>query len=224
MRRGTGSTLLAAAAALLAAPAAAQYADFWLPGNVGSREKVDVGFFWGGAILYIEAFGTVDLTGTSILVVDPNGVPQEPVPPPYDYANPGATNYPTVSGGDGVNHFPGGGLNVDAPAQAFAFAGELTTDTQDPRAIRFGTLVGTFALWPSRTDWFRLGSETCIMIPAEGAHLYLAINDSDNFDNEAGYRIRIGPLPEPGAGCLLLALGVSSVAFVARRRGRAPRA
>src|SRR5262249_17642927 len=107
------------------------------------------------------------------------------------YANTGATNYPTAFGGDGINHFPGGGANYDAlgGASAFAFAGKLTTDTTDPDAIRFGTVVGTFADNPAREDWFSVGSGTTQQVPDGGRHLYLAVLDTfagNNFGSYAG--------------------------------------
>src|SRR5438067_2798 len=94
--------------------------------------------------------------------------PQRPLGTPCH--NVGATNYPIVNGGDGINHFPGGGANYDnapaPPAGPYAFAGAQTTDTTSPLAILFGTVVGTFTNTPTRADWFRIGTGGTFTVPA----------------------------------------------------------
>ena len=148
----------------------------------------------------------------------------------YRYALAGSTIYPTALGGDGVNHFIGGGANYDtatgAPYGHFGFAGVQTTDTTDVGAIRFGAVVYTFSNNPTRDDWFLLGYGGTISAPNGGGHLFLAVNDSNNDippgANSGAYSVEVSAVPEPASWILtsvgLLTLAVSQIS----RRGAAP--
>src|SRR5690242_18464829 len=82
----------------------------------------DGGTYAGGTTLIISASGTVNLNGpignpSGLIVTNPDGsLNAFPDPntcpecwsPGYTYFLPGATNYPTTFGGDGINHFVGG--------------------------------------------------------------------------------------------------------------------
>jgi YD repeat-containing protein len=161
-----------------------------LPLTTGAANKLDLGLFAGGTSITLSATGNGDLSSSS-LQINADGSLHAPVPVgSYSYANPGASGYPTVNGGDGTNHFPGGGLNYDVPGNTgYGFAGKQTTDTTDPGVIRDGAIVGTFVTAPARTDWFYIGPNKTILIPAGGAHLYLAVNDSFNPDDHGQYDV-----------------------------------
>lgn len=169
-------------------PVLGQSIPFTVAGNVGSANKLDLGAFTGGAKLTVTASGVIDLTSQGLFLTDPNGALLTTLPPPYTYTAPGATNYPTLFGGDGINHFPGGGTNIDAPGgNVFPFAGAVTTDTTNHNAIRYGALVGTFSSTPAREDWFLIGSSATLMVPNGGAHLFLAVNDTASFNNSGSF-------------------------------------
>src|SRR5258706_11043175 len=77
--------------------------------------KYDAGYFAEGASLAISATGTVMIAWN--FFTHPDGSLAAPMPPNepfYTCAAAGATNYPTVAGGDGINHLPGGGMNYSA--------------------------------------------------------------------------------------------------------------
>ena len=155
--------------------------SFSLPGDTGSDNAMDMGFFPGGEVLSVSASGIVNLAGGSppeTWLTNPDGSLAATVTAPYLYANIGATDYPTFGGGDGINHYAGGGANVDTDNDDYGFAGATTTDTTDPLTIRVGSVVGTFSPDPSRSDWFFIGTGTSVVVPAGGADLYLAVNDT----------------------------------------------
>src|SRR6266568_2974814 len=110
------------------------------------KDKRDVGCFPGGTELFISARGTVMIAWN--FFTHPDGSLAAPMPPNepyYTYAAAGSTNYPTVAGGDGINHLPGGAMNYSArvPDLNWHVAGKLTTDTSDADTIRFGALIVT---------------------------------------------------------------------------------
>ena len=155
--------------------------------------------------------------------VNPDGSLFAPASSPYTYANAGSTEYPTAFGGDGINHFVGGGLNYDSVGSGFGFAGKMTTDTTDPAIIRDGAVVGTFSATPTRADWFFIGYGGSFTAPASG-NLYLAVNDSYSPNDQGNYSISLTtPAPVPEASTvasfgLMLALGLGGV-LVARKKG-----
>ena len=159
------------------------------PGTTGGVPADDLGFFPGGTSITIVAGGTGDLVNSNYQV-NPDGSMAAPPGSPYGYAAAGATNYPTSHTGDGINHFPGGGANIDQNGN-LDFAGKQTTDTTDPLAIRGGALVGTFKSQPTALDWFLVGYGTTVVVPAGGADLYLAVNDTYNPDNHGSYSVSI---------------------------------
>lgn len=141
-------------------PFLSRAASFDLPGTTAADSKLDMGFFAGGDVLNISVSGTILLEPLQygLYETNPDGSLAAPVTDPnYLYANVGATGYPTVGGGDGINHYPGGGMNYDwESATVYGFAGKATTDTTDPATIRFGCVVATFLNDPSqRLDFHR---------------------------------------------------------------------
>jgi len=160
-----------------------------LPLATGAANKVDEGAFAGGTLLQITATGHGDLVD-SRYQTKPDGSMYAPAAGAYSFANQGAA-YPKVAGGDGINHFPGGGANYDATGSGFPFAGKQSTDTTDPADIRFGAIVGTFSANPARGNWFVVGNSAKIKVPSSGGHLYLAVNDSNNADNHGAYSVTI---------------------------------
>lgn len=171
------------------------------PGELGGTAPYDAGFFAGGSSITLTVGGNGDLC-CSYNEVNPDGSLYALVPfnSPYAFEDPGASGYPVVNGGDGINHFPGGGGNYDVNNKVYCFAGVQTTDTTQlqavgygatPGAIRCGTLVGTFKSQPANTDWFIVGYGTTITVPAGGGDLYLAVSDSYNPDNHGNYSVDI---------------------------------
>ena len=162
-----------------------------LPLNTSAANAFDLGPFPGGAVIALTANGHGDL-GVAALQINPDGSLFAPATGSYTYANAGSTSYPTVNGGDGVNHFSGGGLNYNSVVNPpLGFAGSTTTDTTDPAAIRFGTLVGTFKSQPGALDWFVIGYGKTVTVPASGADLYLAVNDNNNSNNNGSYNVNV---------------------------------
>jgi len=157
------------------------------PGPQGGNPADDFGFFPGGTNIAITVGGHGSLCcGYN---TNPDGSMYSPPPSQYAYAAAGATGYFTVNGGDGINHFPGGGENYSGTG--YGFAGAQTTDTTNPLAIRLGAIVGTFKSQPTNLDWFVVGYGTTLTVPAGGADLYLAVNDSYNYDNTGSYSVNI---------------------------------
>jgi hypothetical protein len=159
---------------------------FSLPAQTAAVNKLDLGLFSGGAVLTIQMSGAVDLGNTWSTWAD-GSIISNVTAVGYAYANPGATNYPTTSGGDGTNHFVGGGANYDTNSGSYGIAGAQTTDTTSPGAIRFGAVVGTFSNTPARSDWFYVGLSNSVTVPAGGAHLYLAVSDAFSGNNAGIY-------------------------------------
>ena len=114
--------------------------------------------------------------------------------PGYQYFIPGDPSYPTGAGGDGINHFGGGGGNFDAFPGAhspWATEGKQTTDTSDPGALRFGALAGTFVVNPTATDWFLIGFGGQLVVPQGGATLQMVLVDTFYPNNTGGYTVTI---------------------------------
>ena len=98
------------------------------PGPVSGTAADDFGFFPGGTSITITAGGNGGLCNCGY-PVNPDGSLHGTPASQYAYAVQGATGYPIVNGGDGTNHFPGGGENYDPASKVYGFAGKQTTDT-----------------------------------------------------------------------------------------------
>jgi hypothetical protein len=169
----------------IANPATA--ASFTLDAKTSDINKLDLGIFASGTSLDVKLFGTISLGASSSLYPDGSlAVPfSEGI---YPYAIAGTSGYPIQFGGDGLNHFAGGGLNYDVlNINAFGIAGKETTDTKDADAIRFGSVIGTFSQNPSRNDWFFIGLGRILTVPEGGSNLYVAVNDSYHPNNTGAY-------------------------------------
>jgi hypothetical protein len=178
------------------------------------------GTYAGGTMLTIGATGSINLNGpNSLIVTNPDGsllsVPLASCTacwaPGYQYFIPGASGYPTGAGGDGINHFGGGGGNFDAfpgTSSPWAPEGKRTTDTSDLGALRFGSLAGTFVADPTPGDWFRIGYGGDFLVPEGGATLLMVIVDTYYPNNTGGYTVTINTptasVPEPSAIWLAL--------------------
>ena len=158
-----------------------------LPLNAGETNPLDLGLFPPGAKITLASGGHGYLANPALQTL-PDGALFVPATSPFLFANSGASGYSTLNGGDGVNHFLGGGANYSS---GYSFAGKQTTDTTDVAAIRLGAVVGTFTPTPSRADWFPIGAGTTVTVPAGaiGSHLYLAVNDIYNPDNFGSYQV-----------------------------------
>lgn len=161
--------------------------------TVGAGNKVDLGAFAGGETLSISASGQGDLVDSRWRVFS-DGSLAAPASGVYSFANFGDA-YPMAYDGDGINHFAGGGANIDWKKDLnqvfFGFAGKQTTNTQDRAAIRFGAVVGTFSSSPTRADWFLIGRGTTVAVPAGGGRLNVAVNDSFPPDNHGNLTIEV---------------------------------
>lgn len=164
-----------------------------LPLTTGSENKLDLGVFNPGVALTLTFTGTGDLID-SRFQVKPDGSLAAPATDAYTYANNGSP-YPVINGGDGINHFSGGGANYDNVSGGYSFAGSTLTDTTQPATsltatvIRLGTVVGTFSASPGRGDWFDIGNGATVQVPPGGAHLYVAVADAPgaSSDNHGAY-------------------------------------
>jgi len=192
-------------------------ASFTLDAQTSDINKLDLGIFAGGTSLDVKLFGTISLGESSSYY--PDGSLAAPFSKGvYPYANTGAFGYPTQFGGDGINHFVGGGLNYDVFAiginiNPFGIAGKETTDTKDADAIRFGSVIGTFSNNPSRNDWFFIGLGRILTVPEGGSNLYVAVNDTYYPNDTGAYSGTINiippsePVPEPTTVLGTLAFG-----------------
>lgn len=197
--------------------------------TVGAGNKQKVGTFAGGEQIRLQFGGNGDLVDARYQV-RADGSLFSPATGAYAFANEGAA-YPSFDGGDGINHFVGGGANYDATGSGYGFAGKKTTNTFDLAAIRSGAVVGTFNPNPiaNSADWFVIGADGTFTVPTGGGDLYLAINDTNNGDNHGlftGTMSVTAPavvtVPEAGTGVLMSGMSLLGLigTVVARRRDR----
>jgi hypothetical protein len=189
-------------------------ASFTLDAQTSDINKLDLGIFASGTSLDVKLFGTISLGESSSFYAD--GSLAAPFSGGfYPYAIAGASGYSTKFGGDGINHFAGGGLNYDAEniINPFGIAGKETTDTKDADAIRFGSVIGTFSKNPSRNDWFFIGLGRILTVPEGGSNLYVAVNDTYYPNDTGAYSGTVDiippsePVPEPTTVLGSLAFG-----------------
>lgn len=169
-----------------------------LPLTTGEGSKISLGTFSGGSSVRLAVSGAGDLLSASYQVY-PDGSLVTASSSPYGFTNSGAA-FPSVAtfpSGDGFNRFPGGGSNYDHSGSGWAFAGKQTTDTTDAAAIRAGAVVGTFVANPVRADWFAIGFGGTFVVPAGGATLYVAVNESFSGDNHGSYLVSVAATPAP---------------------------
>lgn len=231
MKRG----LISAVLLLAASPLSHAGIVLTLDPTVGTA--TNAGTYTGGTVLVISASGTVSLNAPnpSLPLINPDGSLNTEPPvsctacwaPGYQYFLPGQP-YPTVAGGDGINHFPGGGANYDAfngTNPAFAAEGLQSTDTTLLGAfgvpggvLRFGAIAGTFTASPSATDWFLIGNGGTLVVPGGGGTLQIIVVDTFYRNNSGGFSVNVdvAAIPEPSAAWLAL----SGIAYLAFRRFR----
>lgn len=178
---------------------------------------INGGAYAGSLTLHITTTGKINLNGpTGLIETNPDGsMASSPLAscavcwsPGYQYFISGSSTYPTFAGGDGINHFAGGGGNYDlfpADHSAWAAIGKQTTNTNDPGALRFGALAYTFNVNPTATDWSLLGYGGTFVTPAGGGTLLMQVADTFYPNNTGSYTVTIdtqlGPqeIPEPAA-------------------------
>jgi hypothetical protein len=215
-------------------------------GNIDSASAaaISAGTYAAGVTLNISVTGTANLNSPSTLIItNPDGSMVTPVAPAscvscwapgYQFFIEGSTTYPTVAGGDGTNHFVGGGGNYDlfpGSHSPWATEGKQTTDTTDPGAIRFGALAYTFvantntvaALNP--TDWHQLahplggGLFGSTISSGSGGTLMVVVVDTFYSNNSGSFNLTITDAPEPSVAWLIFSgLGLFGLARVASRR------
>jgi hypothetical protein len=181
--------------------------------DANNPNAVDAGFFGGGITLYVTVSGIVNLGPPGInTLADGSLVSPDPATciacwwPGYQYMLTGESAYPITAGGDGINHFVGGGANYDMyNAVPWAPQGPQTTDTTAGGVMRFGAVAGSFSASPTRGDWFYIGTNSSIVTPIAGANLYLAVVDTYYVNNSGSFLADITPVPEPAAIGLALA-------------------
>jgi hypothetical protein len=181
---------------ILAAAVEAQGQTFRLGAQTAGTNKIDLGFFKGGSIFALQLSGQVSLGNQWDTWADGSLV--SPITDEnYTYGNVGAPCYPKTNGGDGINHFVGGGANFDVLSRCYGLAGLETTDTSAQGTLRFGAVIGTFCSAPQRGDWFYVGLSNVLTIPTNGGHLYLAVNDSYHLNNCGEYIVTLKMLYPP---------------------------
>lgn len=174
-------------------------------------DPVTVGVFNAGDTLTVSVQGYARLAQDPLLtdvLMYPDGSLIPTFCPPcgtnYSYFEQGQA-YPSVAGGDGINHFAGGGGNYDIYVPLhWATEGPQTTDTQDPNAIRFGSLAYQ---WDSG-EWATLGFGGTLVSP--GGELHAVVVDAVGaYGNNSGVfsmtwdTIPSSGVPEPTTMLLL---------------------
>jgi hypothetical protein len=125
--------MLPSALILLATATVAHGFALSLPATADAQNRLDLGFFPSDTQLVVQMSGTILLGPDPLFHWEtlPDGSLAVPYTgdPEYAYVNAGAS-YPSSFGGDGINHFVGGGGNYDPfGPEPFGFSGVETTDT-----------------------------------------------------------------------------------------------
>jgi hypothetical protein len=189
LRRWHAAGAYAVLSLVVAPPAGAQPVS--VPATATLANKVDLGLFTAGP-LEVTASGWVELYSPNHYLTFGDGALAVP------FSEVGGITwtveggpYPTFAGGDGLNHYPGGGTNWNGSQWAVLSA--ESTDTRNPATIRFGTLVGTFNANPDTGDWFVIGRHGSLVVPAGGRHLFAAVVDCPKCpDNSGAYSVTTG--------------------------------
>ena len=176
---------------VLALPVNAQ--TFSVPATTTLAGKIDLGLLAPNAQVRVSATGSIELYSPNQYLTFADGSLAAPLVSGAITWTAENGPYPTVAGGDGINHYPGGGTNWTGTQ--WTELGAQSTDTLNPGTIRFGTLVGTFSPTPSAADWFVIGRDRIVTAPSTGAHLYAAVLDCAagcHTDNFGRYTVTVG--------------------------------
>ena len=132
----------------------------------------DLGSFDAGSYV-ITGSGIVDLVGNGSFMMDPDGMPNQPVTHSnYLYFNPNGSF--TADGSYGV---AGGNAKI-------------------------GALIGTFSATPTVSDWFLIGYSTQVTLDA-ASHIWASVNDTYYPNNTGSFEATVAPVPEPATFLLL---------------------
>jgi hypothetical protein len=190
-----------------------------------------------GQSVHVTVTGTMDLLGNDgVWATHPDGSLVNPLSSACGvcftsfyaaYANVGSP-YPQTAGGDGVNHFAGGGANIDLDSGAstpWAPEGKHTTDTldSDPHVLRLGSIAYTFVASPTALDWLLLGNGGDITnTTAFTGTLKVVVVDTAYWNNTGGFTVTVADIaavPEPSAVWLSFSgIALAGLARIVRRR------
>lgn len=183
--------------------------------NVGSNQLVTYAGITAtaGQVFQLSATGTVELANRDgHYVTDANGAI---VTPPI--AGSGAYNYFSgqplegglVAGGKAyITPYFGNGLGVLVNA---AYGGLLAGFSRTLNPTGLGDFVGGFSF---------VGAAAELVAPVDAPYLFLAVNDTNRFDNSGAFSVdvSVAPVPEPASLALVLA-GLGAGVATRRRRG-----
>ncbi len=114
-----------------------------------------------------------------------------PAGAPYTYTNVRRYRLPDVTRRRRDQSFPRRRRRISIRTATSSLPASKLRIRPIPPPIRGGALVGTFKSQPTNLDWFVVGYGTTLTVPAGGADLYLAVNDSYNPDNHGSYSVSI---------------------------------
>jgi len=192
MSKSIVSIVCSLAVAAGASSAWAQALTTVVPAITNLAGKIDLGQIPANTQVRVSAVGSIELYAPNHYQTFADGSLALPLTAGIITWTAENGSYPTVAGGDGINHYPGGGTNWTG--FLWSQVGTQSTDTRDLTTVRFGTLVGTFNPSPAAADWFVLGRDTIVTAPHAGARLYAAVNDcvGCEVDNRGSYIVTVG--------------------------------